>query len=296
LKYINPIFKKEVDIDEKLFDFIEKNGSISKSDLPKDIKRVFVVSHDVKPKEHIEMQESAQKYISSAISKTINLPKNTSVEDIEKIYISALKSNSIKGITVYRDGSLETQVLEKGSSESKKEEKDLVKLFIIDSNKKLHPRPRRDTLPSVTKKLRTDRGTVYITVSFDDFGDPAEVFISDGNDKSEIIGRLSSMALRAGLSLNEVLEQLEKVSSGDFAHMVARSIKEIDTFHKEKNNIGNKENAEKFIKENGLVWNSKGYYIDSEGNTYCPNCLAKNSLVLSSGCSECIRCGWSKCS
>ncbi len=296
LKYINPIFKKEINIDEKLFDFIEKNGGIAKSNLPKDIKRVFVVSHDVKPKEHIKMQECAQRYISSAISKTINLPKETSVEEIEEIYISALKSDSIKGITVYRDGSLETQVLEKGSSGNKKEEKDLVKLFIIDNNKKLHPRPRRDTLPSVTKKLRTDRGTVYITVSFDDFGDPAEVFISDGNDKSEIIGRLSSMALRAGLSLNEVLEQLEKVSSGDFAHMVAKSIKEIDSFYKEKNKIGSKENAEKFIEENGLVWDSKGYYIDNDGNTYCPNCLAKNSLVLSSGCSECIRCGWSKCS
>jgi len=253
-----------------------------------------VVSHDVKPYEHIQMQESAQRYISSAISKTINLPKETSKKEIEYIYITALKSDSIKGITVYRDGSLETQVLEKAGKD--KDDKDLVKLFIIDSNKKLHPRPRRDTLPSVTKKLRTDRGTVYITVSFDDFGDPAEVFISDGNDKSEIIGRLSSMALRAGLSIDEVLEQLEKVSSGDFAHMVAKAIREIDRFYKEKNNIGNKENAEKFIKDNGLVWSSKGYYVDGQGNTYCPNCLAKNSLVLSSGCSECMRCGWSKCS
>ncbi len=293
LKYINPIFAKEVKIDDNLFDFIEKNGSIENSDLSKDIKRVFVVSHDVKPEEHIAIQESAQRYISSAISKTINLPKKATVEEIKQIYLKALKSDSIKGITIYRDGSLETQVLEKSQKDKQKE---FVQLFIIDNNKKLHPRPRRDTLPSVTKKLRTDRGTVYITVSFDDFGDPAEVFISDGNDKSEIIGRLSSMALRAGLSLDEVLEQLEKVSSGDFSHMVAKAIREIDNFYKKKNNIASKNDAEKFIKENGLVWDSKGYYIDSQGNTYCPNCLAKNSLVLSSGCSECMRCGWSKCS
>ena len=293
LKYVNPVFLKEVEVDDKLFEFIEKNGSIGNSDLPKEIKHVFVVSHDVKPHEHIQIQQAAQRYISSAISKTINLPKSTSISDIENIYLTALKSDSIKGITVYRDGSLETQVLE--SSKDKKED-ELVQLFIIDNNKKLHPKPRRDTLPSVTKKLRTDRGTVYITVSFDDFGDPAEVFISDGNDKSEIIGRLSSMALRAGLSIDEVLEQLEKVSSGDFSHMVAKSIKEIDKFYKEKNNIATKNNIEKFIKENNLIWDSKGYYIDNAGNTYCPNCLAKNSLVLSSGCSECVRCGWSKCS
>ena len=295
LKYINPIFEKSVDIDDKLFEFLEKNGSIKESDLPENIKRVFVVSHDVSPNEHINIQESAQKYISSAISKTINLPKNSSVQDIKDIYLKALESESIKGITIYRDGSLETQVLESLENKNKKEN-ELVKLFIIDSNIKLHPKPRRDTLSSVTKKLRTDRGTVYITVSFDDFGDPAEVFISDGNDKSEIIGRLSSMALRAGLSLDEVLEQLEKVNTGDFSHMVAKAIREIDKFYKEKNNIATKDNLKEFIKKNNLVWDSKGYYVDSLGNTYCPNCLAKNSLVLSSGCSECIRCGWSKCS
>ena len=117
---------------------------------------------------------------------------------------------------------------------------------------------------------------------------------------AEVIGRLSSIALRAGVSMDEIIEQLSKVK-GDYCRGLAEEIKKaLDDFSKLWLRTGEEETEEepmekeKFIVANNLKWQS-GYYVDNEGNVYCPVCLSKNSLIKQEGCVSCKNCGWSKC-
>ncbi|WP_165148846.1 ribonucleotide reductase N-terminal alpha domain-containing protein [Marinitoga sp. 38H-ov] len=303
LPYMNKILRDKLDGDlnsELEAEIIEK-GSLQNIDgIPEEIKRVFVTAMDISGMDHLLAQNVIQSYLDASCSKTINLPKEATVEDIKEIYKKAMELN-LKGITIYRDGSLETQVLTK----AKKQDEKKVTFFVLDEKHKLRARPRKETLKSVTRKFKTESGTVYITVSFDDNGEAIEIFLSDGTETAEIIGRLSSIALRSGVSVDEILEQLSKVK-GTYCKGISKEIKsalddfealwqenEVEVFH-----VGkplSKEEVEKFVHANKLEY-TKGYYVDTEGNVYCPTCLSKNSLLMTEGCMSCKTCGWSKCS
>lgn len=309
LVYVNKILMNRLGdlLDEDMKQRIIEEGSLRNiKEIPEDIRRVFVVSHDIAPMDHLLMQDAFQRYVDNNISKTINMPNSATVEDVLNIYLEAMKLN-VRGLTVYRDGSLETQVL---TSVKKLKTKDApkVQFFVLDEKHKLRARPRKESLRSVTRKYKREDGTTYITVSFDDNGEAIEIFVSNGSEASEIIGRLSSIALRAGVSLEEILEQLRKVR-GDYAKGIAEEIKKaVDDFielwgpqeeaEMELIHIDGtrktEEEIEKFVRANDLKW-VNGYYVDAEGNTYCPVCLSKNSLVNQEGCMSCMNCAWSKC-
>jgi len=90
---------------------IAKTGSIQKmEDVPEDLRRIFVTSLDIDPKWHVRMQAVFQRYVDNAVSKTVNLPTNATVEDVRRIYLLAYKLKC-KGITIYRYGSKTEQVL-----------------------------------------------------------------------------------------------------------------------------------------------------------------------------------------
>ncbi|HCZ05970.1 MAG: ribonucleoside-diphosphate reductase alpha chain [Thermotogota bacterium] len=309
LVYVNKILMNRLGdlLDEDMKQRIIEEGSLRNiREIPEDIRKVFVVSHDIAPMDHLLMQDAFQRYVDNNISKTINMPNSATVEDVLNIYLEAMKLN-VRGLTVYRDGSLETQVL---TSVKKLKTKDApkVQFFVLDEKHKLRARPRKESLRSVTRKYKREDGTTYITVSFDDNGEAIEIFVSNGSEASEIIGRLSSIALRAGVSLEEILEQLRKVR-GDYAKGIAEEIKKaVDDFielwgpqeeaEMELIHIDGtrktEEEIEKFVRANDLKW-VNGYYVDAEGNTYCPVCLSKNSLVNQEGCMSCMNCAWSKC-
>ncbi|WGS65702.1 adenosylcobalamin-dependent ribonucleoside-diphosphate reductase [Marinitoga aeolica] len=304
LPYMNKILRDKLDGDlnsELEAEIIEKGSLQNIEGIPEEIKKVFVTSMDISGMDHLLAQNVIQSYLDASCSKTINLPKEATVDDIKEIYKKAMELN-LKGITIYRDGSLETQVLTKAKKEDKK-----VTFFVLDEKHKLRARPRKETLKSVTRKFKTESGTVYITVSFDDNGEAIEIFLSDGTETAEIIGRLSSIALRSGVSVDEILEQLSKVK-GTYCKGISKEIKSaLDDFeelwNEEENDIEvfhvgkplSKEEIEKFVHANKLEY-TKGYYVDTEGNTYCPTCLSKNSLIMAEGCISCKTCGWSKCS
>ncbi|MCD6102559.1 MAG: adenosylcobalamin-dependent ribonucleoside-diphosphate reductase [Thermotogaceae bacterium] len=309
LFYINEVLRKKLDPElmEKIKDDLVEKGSLKHLDIPEKIKSVFVVSHDIKPIDHLLMQEAFQCYLDNNISKTINMPKSSTTDEVMNIYIEALK-HKIRGLTVYRDGSLQTQVLTPAMS-LKTKDAPKVQFFILDEKRKLRARPRKETLRSVTRKYKSDSGTTYITVSFDDSGEAVEIFLSNGTETAEAIGRLSSTALRVGVSAEEIIEQLTKVK-GDYVRNVGREIKKaIDDFvslwgerlpqEQEVVHIDGtmktQEEVEKFVVANDLKW-YEGYYIDADGSAYCPACLSKNSLVKQEGCVSCKTCGWSKCS
>lgn len=304
LPYMNKILRDKLDGDlnsELEAEIIEKGSLQNIEGISEEIKKTFVTSMDISGMDHLLAQNVIQSYLDASCSKTINLPKEATVDDIKEIYKKAMELN-LKGITIYRDGSLETQVLTKAKKEDKK-----VTFFVLDEKHKLRARPRKETLKSVTRKFKTESGTVYITVSFDDNGEAIEIFLSDGTETAEIIGRLSSIALRSGVSVDEILEQLSKVK-GTYCKGISKEIKSaLDDFeelwNEEENDIEvfhvgkplSKEEIEKFVHANKLEY-TKGYYIDTEGNTYCPTCLSRNSLIMAEGCISCKTCGWSKCS
>ncbi len=180
---------------------------------------------DIPPKDHLLAQHVIQSYLDASCSKTINMPKSSTIEDVKAIYLQALELN-LKGLTIYRDGSLETQVLTSASQEEKETTETQgknVTFFVLDEKHKLRARPRKETLRSVTRKFKHDTGTVYVTVSFDDAGEAVEIFLSDGTETAEVIGRLSSIALRAGVSTDEIVEQLKKVK-GTYCKGLAQEI------------------------------------------------------------------------
>ncbi|MGC8820961.1 MAG: adenosylcobalamin-dependent ribonucleoside-diphosphate reductase [Fervidobacterium sp.] len=310
LFYVNKVLESKLDpsIIEKIRDRLVEKGSLKDiPEVPEYIKKIFVTAMDISPMDHLLMQDAFQRYVDNNISKTINMPNTATEEDVLNIYLEAMKLN-IRGLTIYRDGSLQTQVLT-AAKNLKTKDAPKVQFFVLDEKHKLRPKPRKETLRSVTRKFKADSGTTYITVSFDDNGEAVEIFLSNGTELAEAIGRLSSIALRAGVSAEEILEQLRKVK-GTYTPVLAQEIKRavddfvelwgetqsesIDTFVID-GTVKTAEEIEKFVTANGLQW-SEGYYIDADGNTYCPSCLSKNSIIKQEGCTSCRKCGWSKCS
>ena len=310
LFYINKILESKLEptVLEKIKDKLVEIGSVKNfEEIPENVRKVFVTAMDISPMDHLLMQDAFQRYVDNNISKTINMPNSATEEDVLNIYLEAMKLN-IRGLTIYRDGSLQTQVLT-STKTLKTKDAPKVQFFVLDEKHKLRPKPRKDTLRSVTRKLKTETGTTYITVSFDDNGEAVEIFLSNGTELAEAIGRLSSIALRAGVSADEILEQLRKVK-GTYTPTLAKEIKSAvddfvelwgettsenyDTFVID-GTVKSAEEIEKFVTANGLQW-SEGFYVDSDGNTYCPSCLSKNSILKQEGCTSCKKCGWSKCS
>ncbi len=203
---------------EKLMKNIAKEGSVRNcEEVPQSIKRLFATAHDIPPEWHIEMQAAFQRFVDNAVSKTVNVPENAGKEVIDKIFKLACK-NGCKGVTIYRDGSKEKQVLTLGKSGlagrgstqtgGRGEE---VRLRIL-------PRPRPLATYGMTRRVETGCGDLYVTINKDDKGLPFEIFNSIGKaggcsaSQSEAIGRLVSLALRSDIEPEAVIKHLKGIS------------------------------------------------------------------------------------
>ena len=224
----NPFFeavaRKEgfysLDLMEKL---VEK-GSLHDidGDIPQWARQIFVTSHDITPEWHVRMQAAFQKYTDNAVSKTINFPANATVQDISDAYMLAYKLGC-KGITIYRDGSKENQVLSTGEtgkhsagSNGQTEAATLPALY--PQAQVLTPRGRPQEMIGITERIRTGHGSMYITINFDEESKPFEVFSTLGkaggcdSAQLEAISRLVSLALRSGIGITEVIGQLRGIT------------------------------------------------------------------------------------
>ncbi len=144
---MNPLFEEtlhDYDLYSKgLMEQVARTGNLKGTDLPDEIKKIFVTAQEIDPEWHVLMQATFQRFCDSGVSKTINLPSTATQEDIAKAYRMA-KDLHCKGITVYRDHSKSEQVLYAGSEEPVKEEKVPAPLESL---------PSEDTLPEEFIKL-----------------------------------------------------------------------------------------------------------------------------------------------
>ncbi len=220
LMEVHPYFKelaeKEGFYSEELMVEIANKGSLKHVEgIPPHIKEVFVVAHDVSPKYHVKIQAAFQKYTDNAVSKTVNFPKEATREDVREVYMLAYKTGC-KGVTIYRDGSRESQVLNVGRAEKdKKPTQDTGAKPYADTQAKLKPRPRPNVTSGITEKVKIGCGNLYITVNSDHHG-ICEVFTNLGRaggcpSQSEATSRLVSMALRSGMDVNTIIEQLKGI-------------------------------------------------------------------------------------
>jgi ribonucleoside-diphosphate reductase alpha chain len=217
---IHPMFleeaKKRDFYSDKLIEKIFKEGSIQDiREIPEDIKKVFVTSRDIDPSWDLKIQAAFQKYTDNAVSKTINFKNSAKKEDIAEVYKKAYELGC-KGVTVYRDGCKDLQVLNTGKSDKKEDKKEAVKMdtAMVSLPK---PRPRPEIVTGSTYELKTAYGGLYVTINNDIEGKPFEVFATIGKSggffaaDSEAICRLISLALRSNIPSQQIIKQLSGI-------------------------------------------------------------------------------------
>jgi ribonucleoside-diphosphate reductase alpha chain len=199
---------------EELVESLSQGNSLKdRGGVPQWAKAVFTTAPDIAPEWHVRMQAAFQESTDAAISKTINFPNQASQEDVRKAYLLAWQLGC-KGITVYRAGSREKEVLTAGTSAKEK-----VSAAAAGEGSHLHPRSRPQVLRGLTERVRTGHGNMYVTVTFDEQGNPFEVFGSlgkaGGTDAAnlEAVARLVSLALRAGIDPADIIEQIRGITS-----------------------------------------------------------------------------------
>jgi ribonucleoside-diphosphate reductase alpha chain len=194
---------------DELMKKIAEVGSARHTDgVPADVQSVFATAHDITPEWHIKLQSAFQKSTDNAVSKTVNFPNEATVEDVENVYRMAYRTGC-KGVTIYRDGSRDEQVLNVGQSKKKREPEPGVGIATT--------RPSRpQLLTGETQRMDTGCGKLFVIMNDDEYG-AREVFANMGkaggcaSSNTEALGRLISLALKKGASPQEVVEQLKGI-------------------------------------------------------------------------------------
>ena len=308
--------------DEKILSKMAEDGiGIDDLMLPKviksEMKRLFVISQDIPPEQHIKIQAAFQKYTDNAVSKTINMPNSATKEDVANAYLLAHQSGC-KGLTIYRDGSRKFELLTLAGKR--------------ENSKNLIPPPMKipSMMPSVKIRQPTSEGNIHLEVVVDPKENylPVEVFAQLGNAGSvenatmEALGRMTSLHLRRKLPLDEIIAQCKEIGSGKgivtraggvhslpmgFARGLMKFQIMKEKYGVEKFLLGDIEdytNIDENIsdilrKGNGIMWEN---YRLPEENLHsksidlgkCPDCKNR-TLIHVEGCNKCQSCGYSDC-
>ena len=271
-KLFEEVARREGFYSKELMDKVAESGTVvGHAEIPKKWQEIFRTAQDIDPESHIRMQGALQRNgVDSSISKTINMPSTATQEDVRGAYLLAHELGC-KGLTVYRDGSRDSQVLNAGPAAAKEKEAMVSTAGLVE----------KATLPDVLNAKRyrlkdVNQSTIYLIVCFDEEENPMEVFAKfpfdnrfDLKDKSTMwttTCRLVSLALRYQIPMGEIIKQLDR-SSGhrlDLPGQLSKLLKSFmaDTHH-------------------GFA-------------SACPECAGR--LVFKEGCESCLDCGYSKCS
>ncbi len=294
---VNPIFEKVARergfYSEELMKEIAEKGSLKDVDaVPDDVKKVFVTAHDIEPEWHIRMQAAFQEHVDNAVSKTVNFHNDATLEDVEKVYLMAY-DYGCKGVTVYRDGSRDLQVL---NIDSKKKE-DSSEESVKTGPSHLVPRARPNRTYGVTEKVKTGCGNLYVTINQDDYG-PAEVFSQMGksggcaSSQNEASGRLISLCLRSGVELSAIVEQLRGIRCHRLAWQEGEPVLSCpDAMGISLERYLSCEFSPERPKKEPA--DSSPFAMKLKEMGACPDC--GGTIEHESGCVRCSFCGWSEC-
>ncbi|HET6795892.1 MAG TPA: vitamin B12-dependent ribonucleotide reductase [Gemmatimonadales bacterium] len=332
---------------------IAEAGHIDFPEVPAKWQRVFVTANAIKPEWHIRMQAAFQEFNDSAISKTCNFAHDATEGYVEEIYRLAYRLNC-KGVTVYRDGSRDMQVLSSGATAKKVSEQHasaqsgtsapagaaaaadlhgeiaelradnerlrrIVHELESENLQRRQKRSRPEVLRGTTRRVETPLGTLYVTITEDEKGQPFEVFMTLGKAGGAImadvesLGRLISLALRSGIPIKEIYRQLRGISSDRVIGLGPNKILSvpdavgiaIERWMQEKQGIqqellpraGQPEVAP-VVSQPVLQSSERGEQMVFGGmqemlSGACPDCGSQ--LEFAEGCMKCHVCGFSEC-
>jgi ribonucleoside-diphosphate reductase alpha chain len=301
VKYVRRSESLAESVFEVAHPLIAEYRKISESHSEDPLPAYFITAHEISPEKRVLMQSALQRHIDQAISSTINLPNDTSLETVERTYRTAWEQG-LKGVTVYREGSREGILLTE-----KQAKRQAVKIV----SAKVTPRPA--TLNGVTARERTPFGTAFVTINYANGNprEPFEVFVrlgkagSDLEADAEAIGRLLSLILRLPSPmtreerLREVIDQLEHIGGSRFSGFgpervrsmpdgIARALSRwLETA------IGNEENLSLQPADVAISRNGNLHQVATTGD-FCPRCR-QASLITQQGCLRCSDCGYKEC-
>tara|TARA_Y100000590_G_scaffold240678_1_gene270656 strand:- start:403 stop:2931 length:2529 start_codon:yes stop_codon:yes gene_type:complete len=333
--------KEEGWYSEELMARIAEEGHIHFDEVSGEVQEVFKTAHDISPEWHVRMQAAFQEHTDSAISKTTNFPKEATEDDVREIYELAYELNC-KGVTVYRDGSRAGQVLSTGKTE-KLENADnegipqVIELEqqLADSRESLHglrveleevyreqrerdltaaasrhKRERPHILRGCTYKMSSPLGDCYVTINEDESGRAFEVFCTLGKAggsataDAEAVGRLISLALRSGIPIPAVRDQLRGISSDRAVGVGQNKVlslpdaigQVLEKYMAEKDGVQEKLLLSVSI-GSGDDTQAQASSSNAQGSNFlgsCPECGA-GQLSYQEGCVKCHICGYSEC-
>ena len=309
--YFEAVARHEGFYSPELMEQLAQTGSLShlegELNVPEWVKDVFRTSHDITPEWHVRMQAAFQKHTDNSVSKTINFPSEATIADVAQAYLLAYETGC-KGITVYRDGSKAGQVLSTGETGSTSEAAAEAGALVEPVPAHREPRERPRQIHGVTERVRTGHGNMYVTINFEEENVPFEVFSTLGkaggcdSAQLEAISRLVSLALRSGISAQEVVTQLKGITccpAWDQGTLV-RSGPDAVALALERCISGDTESVEaaepesvqlKFIPQPAHL-EEKVNGADHVGRK-CPDC--NGTLFFQEGCLICASCGFSTC-
>jgi len=322
-------FNLGTDVKQHILDLVKETGSVQRANaIMPELVEVFKISNEIHPFEHIRMQAAFQEYTDNAVSKTINFDNGVSPEEIQESFLFAYKLGC-KGITVYRDGSRNSQPLSKGENNKEKadtsESADVPvcgdceyrQSALMEPQKEIKPLKRPEELTGITKQVSTGCGKMLITVNT--VGDrPYETLLrlSGGGcaGYADGMARLISIALRYGVPAEEIIDQLNSVRCDNFRHqagkdstlkgkscpdVIGRVLKDVVNLLSEDITEETTDGLECLTQlsrdsvelDSIIPMEESDEFI--EMGTVCPEC--KESIIRAEGCVVCYNCGFSKC-
>ncbi len=300
---VNPILREVLKerglYSDGLMKKIAKQGSLEGiEEIPEEIRRVFVSAHEVSPEFHIRMQAAFQRHTDNAVSKTVNFCNSATREEVAEVYKLAFRLGC-KGVTIYRDGSRSEQVLNIGKVKKDGREESPAE----GGQAVIKPRTRPDMTAGITERVKIGCGNLYITVNYDDKG-ICEIFTNTGKaggcpSQSEATARLASIALRSGIDVRSIIDQLKGIrcpstirQSGMKCTSCPDAIaKAIERVYQQQVRLGHWAEPELSAAEGSAA--SQEETVVPGRMRFCPECGAK--LEHEGGCVICRNCGYSKC-
>lgn len=273
---------------EDLMKRLAQNGSLRGLEgAPADLQRVFVTSMDIAPSWHVRMQAAFQRFTDNAVSKTVNFPETASPEDVREVYQLAYKEGC-KGVTIYRNGSRDEQVLSFGGDGKKGSAAQAA------PGVSRAPRPRPAKTHGITERISTGCGNLYVTINEDEYG-MCEVFTQMGKaggcaaSQLEATGRLISLSLRAGVDAKSIQKHLRGIrcptpswtGSGPVLSCADAIGIVIEDYMKSKGMNASESAVSKLSDKLDTLMGA------------CPDC--GGTIEHESGCVVCRLCGFSKC-